>query len=100
MSRISAVARGCGHLQVERQRDLGLQPGDVLIANVTAIFAQMRGDAIRAGLGRQARRAHRVGMCAAACVADGGDVVNVHAKTDAGGRMWHGSFARACSMKT
>ena len=60
--------------------DLGLEPRDVVVADVAAILAQMRGDAVGAGLDRDLRRAHRIGMAPAARIADGGDVVDVDAE--------------------
>ena len=72
---------GGRHLEIERQVDLFRQPHDVGVGDVPAILAQMRGDAVGAGLGGQARRTDRIGLRAAAGVADGGDVVDVHAKT-------------------
>ena len=58
---------------------LGLQARDVVVADVAAILAQMRGDAVGAGLDRELGRAHRIGMPPAAGVADGGDVIDVDA---------------------
>ena len=71
---------GRRHLQVERQRDRVAQPLDVAVADVPAVLAQMRGDAVGAGGGGDRGGAQRVGMVAAAGVADGGDVVDVDAE--------------------
>ena len=71
---------GGGHLEVERPRQLALEPGDVFIGNVAAVLAQMRGDAVGAGLHRQMGGAQRIGMAPAAGVADGGHVVDVDAE--------------------
>src|SRR5690606_4437592 len=68
------------HLEIERQLDLPHQPLDVVVGYVAAILAQMRGDAVgprRRGL---ARRTHGIGMPAAARVAAGGDMGDVHAE--------------------
>ena len=73
--------RGRRHLQVERLGDLGLEAGNVVVADVAAVFAQMRGDAVGARRDRQLGGAHRIGMPAAARVADGGDVVDVDAES-------------------
>ena len=67
------------HFEIERLVDLGLEPRDVVVADVAAILAQMRGDAVGAGLDRELGRAHRIGMPPAARVADGGDVIDVDA---------------------
>ena len=71
---------GGGHLEVERPGQLALEPGDVGIGDVAAILAQVRGDAVGARLHGQVRGAQRIGMAAAAGVADGGDVVDVDAE--------------------
>ena len=71
---------GRRHFEIERLVDLGLQPRDVVVADVAAILAQMRGDAVGAGRDRELRRPHRIGMAPAARVADGGDVVDVDAE--------------------
>ena len=59
---------------------LGLEARDVVVADVAAVLAQMRGDAVGARRDRQLGGAHRIGMPAAAGVADGGDVVDVDAE--------------------
>ena len=61
---------------------LRLQPRDVVVDDVAAILAQMRGDAVGAGGDRDLGRLHRIGMPAAARVAHGGDVVDVDAEAD------------------
>ena len=59
-----------------------LQARDVVVANVAAILAQMRGDAVAAGGDRELGGAHRIGMAPAARVADGGDVIDVDAEAE------------------
>ncbi len=78
---------GRRHLEIERLGDLwlgdfGLEPGHVGVANVAAILAQMRRYAVRARLDGEQSGAHRVRPLAAARVADGGDVIDVHAEAD------------------
>ena len=63
-----------------------LEPRDVVVADVAAILAQMRGDAVGAGRDRELGRAHRIGMAPAARVADGGDVIDVDAEAQSGTR--------------
>ena len=46
------------------------------------VFAQMRGDAVGTGLDSDLRGPHRIGMPPAARIADGGHMINVHAKTE------------------
>ena len=71
---------GGRHLEVERPRQLALEPGDVGVGDVAAVLAQMRGDAVGARLHGEVRGAQRIGMAPAARVADGGDVVDVDAE--------------------
>ena len=71
---------GRRHFEIQRLVDFGLQPGDVIVADMPAILAQMRGDAVGTGGYREPGRAHRIGMAAAARVADGGDMIDVDAK--------------------
>ena len=71
---------GRRHFEIERLVDLGLQPRDVVVADMAAVLAQMRGDAVGAGRDRELGRAHRIGMAPAARVADGGDVVDIDAE--------------------
>ena len=71
---------GRRHFEIERLVDLGFQPRDVVVADVAAVLAQMRGDAVGAGGDRELGRAHRIGMAPAARVADGGDVVDIDAE--------------------
>ena len=70
------------HLEIERKLEVAHQPRDILVANMPAIFAQMRGNTIRARLLRQQRRAHRIGMPAATRVAHGGDMIDVDAEAE------------------
>jgi hypothetical protein len=48
---------------------------------MAAVLAQMRGDAVGAGLDRDLRRAHRIGPLPAPSITQGGDVVDIDAKT-------------------
>ena len=56
--------RGRRHLEIQRLGNLGLQPRHVVVADVAAVLAQMRGDAVGAGLDRGQRRAHRIRIAA------------------------------------
>ena len=47
------------HLEIQRLGDLRLQPRDVVVADVAAILAQMRRDAVGAGRDRRAARPSR-----------------------------------------
>ena len=82
---------GGGHLEVEGPGQLALEPGDVVVGDVAAVLAQVRGDAVGARLHGQVGGAQRIGMPAAARVADGGDVVDVDAQAQVR-RLAGGSF--------
>ena len=68
------------HLEIERQRHFRLQATHIRIPNMAAILAQMGGDAIRSRLRRQLRRRHRARMHPTPRIAQGGHMVNIHAK--------------------
>ena len=89
---------GRRHLQIERQVDLAAEALDVAIRDMAAILAQMRGDAVGAGLGGEPCGAHRIGMAAAARIADGRDMVDVHAEPQACGLHSCGSFRSLISL--
>ena len=88
------LGRG-GHLEIERDLELAHQPVDVGVDDVPAILAQVRGDAVGAGCGGDQGRAQRIGELAATRVADGGDVIDVHAETQLWGHGILVSYARA-----
>ena len=75
---------GRRHFEIERLVDFGFQARDIVVADVAAVLAQMRGDAVAAGRDRELGRAHRIGMPPAARIADGGDVVDIDAEAQAG----------------
>ena len=70
------------HFEIERLCDALLEPSDIVIDDVAAILAQMRGDAVGAGGDRDLGGFHRIGMPAAARIAHGGDVIDVDAEAD------------------
>ena len=74
---------GGRHLEIERLVDLRFQARNIIVANVTAIFPQVRCNAVAAGGNCKLGRAHRVGMTPAAGIADGSDVINIDAETEA-----------------
>src|SRR3546814_6538724 len=71
---------GRRHFKVERQRDLAHQPVDVTIGDMPAVLAQMRGDAVSPGAGREKGGADRVRMGAAARIPDRRDMIDIDAK--------------------
>ena len=72
------------HLEIQRLVDLGHEPGDIVIADVAAVFAQMRSDAVATCRNRKLRRANRIGMAPSAGIADGGDMIDVDAEAQTG----------------
>ena len=72
------------HFEIERPRDLALEADYVVIADVTAILAQMRGDAVGAGLNGEQGCADGIGMRPATRVPDGRDVIDVDAQSEMG----------------
>ena len=68
------------HFQVQRHGQPRHQRFDVRVANVAAVFAQVGGDAVGTRGDGGERGAQGVRMFAAARVADGCDVVDVHAE--------------------
>ena len=57
---------GRRHLEIQRQGDLGHQPVDVVIGDVAAVFAEVGGDSVGSGVGRDVRCTDGVRMVAAA----------------------------------
>ena len=78
------VEHGLGrrHLEIERLADRRLEAAHVVVVNVSAVLAQMRGDAVGAGVDRHERRADRIGARAAARVAHGRDMIDVDAEPE------------------
>ena len=76
------------HFQVERLLNGRLQPRDVVIDDVAAILAQMRGDAVGASRDCDLGGANGIRMFAAASVTHSGDVIDVHAEAE-GGKSGH-----------
>ena len=86
---------GRRHLEIERLPDRGLEPPHVVVVDVATVLAQVSGDPVGARLDGEERRAHGIGRCAAAGVADGGDVVDVDAQADRGHRKSSSPFSQA-----
>lgn len=80
--------RYCQHLwryryfEIERRKRGRGQPRNVVVADVAAILAQMRGDGVGARLHRELRAAQRIGMAPSPRVAQRRDVIDVDAKAD------------------
>ena len=69
-------------VEVQRQVDLGHQPVDIFVGDVTPVLAEMRRNAIRASLRRGMGRAQGVGMPPASRVPDGRDMVDIDAEAE------------------
>ena len=80
ISSVAAISRLSGQVSSAFRR------ADVAVGDVPAILAQVRGDAVGAGLQRKVRGAQRIGMASAARVTDGGHVIDVHAQAQIGKR--------------
>ena len=75
------LVRGC-HLQVYRSRDRCLEPIQIVLPYVAAVLPEVQRYSVRARLQGQRRGPHGIRMAAAAGIADGGDVIDVHAQTN------------------
>jgi hypothetical protein len=71
---------GRSHFQIEWQVGCCLNPCDVGIADVAAVFAQVSGNAVTPYAGDNLCCANRVGVVAPAGIADCRDVINVDAQ--------------------
>ena len=85
---------GGRHFQIERLGYFGFQPKNIIVNNMPAILAQMRGDAVGAGRDRDLRRLEGIGMPPAARIAHGGDVIDIDAEAD-GKKRAHGNLLAA-----
>lgn len=72
---------GRRHLEIKRLVNLGFQPSNIIVANMTTIFAQMCRYPVGAGGDCKFGRPYRIRVTASTRVTDGGNVINIHAKT-------------------
>ena len=75
------------HFEIERLGDAFLEADDIVVDDVAAVLAQMRGDAVGAGGDGDLGGLDRIGMMPAARIAHGGDMVDIDAEAD--GRSGH-----------
>ena len=73
---------GRRHLKIERLVDFGFQPSNIIVANMTAILTQMCRYPVAASSDCKFSCPHRIRVTASARVPDGGDVIDIHAKTE------------------
>ena len=71
-----------GHFEIDRQISRVFDLGEIFVADMTAVFAQMDGDAIRATFRRKLSGAHNIRMAAAAGIPDGCNMVNIDAEAE------------------
>ncbi len=76
---------GRRHLEVERQGSGGLDASEIVVADMTAVFAQVRGNAVAADRSDNLGGAHWIGMIAAASVPDRRNVIDVDAQPQPAG---------------
>ncbi len=77
---------GCSrHLQVQRQLNFVPKVFNVAVADMASILTQMGGDAVGSGFGRNSSRSQGIWMPPAPRVADGGNMVDINAKTQVAG---------------
>ena len=77
--RIGTAALTTREMGADEMKQVGTWILEVLGAAATAVFAQMCGDAVGAGVLGQLGGAHRIGNVAAACIADGRYMVDIDA---------------------
>jgi hypothetical protein len=90
---------GRRHFEVERKIGRRLNPRQILVADMAAVFAKVRGDPVAAHGRDDLRCTHRIGMIPTARIADGGDVIDVHAKAEGIGAQGAGSVVLVHSFR-
>ena len=71
------------HLEVQPRRDGFSQPADIIIVDMTAVFAQMRNNTVGPGLLADLRGDDRIGIELPPGLAKGSDVINIDSE------FWH-----------
>jgi hypothetical protein len=77
------LRRHC-HLEIERGERRSSESRDVVVLDVTTVFAEMSGDVVGTCLHGELCRAQWVGQAPSPRIAQRGDVVDVDAKPDRG----------------
>ena len=72
--------RGRCHLEIQRLADFGLEARHIVVADVTAVLAQMRCDAVGAGSDGDERGTHRIRPRPAPRITQGCDMVDVNSE--------------------
>src|SRR5690242_21439407 len=73
---------GCGNFEVQWQVDLGHEPVDIAVGDVSAILAEVSGNTVRTCLSCNMRRSNRIRMIAAARIPDRRDMVDIDAEAE------------------
>src|SRR5262249_47072291 len=68
------------HLKIQRLCNFSLQSGHIVVPDVAPVLAQMSGDPVRSRFNGKLSRADGVGMRATTRVANGSDVIDIHAE--------------------
>ena len=71
---------GDGGFEIERHAKARLQAVDIVVADVAAVFAQVKRDDVRTRFDRKFSGFVWIGVAAAARIAQGGDMVDVDAQ--------------------
>ena len=71
------------HFQIQRKIGCRLNACQIFITDMTAVFAQMRGDPVATHASDNLCGSHRVGVITAARIANRRDVIDVHAQAKA-----------------
>jgi hypothetical protein len=72
---------GRRHFKIKRQANAAGQSANIAIANMAAVFAQMRRNAIRTGARGNLSGAHRVRQTATSRIPNGGHMVDINAQS-------------------
>ncbi len=87
---MSAMADTAAISRLRRLVTSGPQRAQIVVLNVSAILAQMDGDAVGAAEQSQHRRRHRIGFVRSPCLPHGGHMIDVDAQANHDGLSFLG----------
>lgn len=90
--------RGHRRFEIQERLHRAAQHANVALLDVPAVFPQMYGDAIGAGQLAERRRRHRIGLCGAARLTNGGDVIDIDVEARHGIGSARGEAADCSSL--
>jgi hypothetical protein len=76
------------HLKIQRQTDIADQALNIVVGDMPAVLTQMRRNTVGAGVRCHACGPYGIRMPAPPRIADGGDVIDIHPKSE----ISHGSL--------